>query len=330
MSKIWKLIILSIYLLSTTPLLANSSEFELWLSKFKMKAVKNGISQTTIDTAFYNVKFLDRVIVYDNRQPEFFEKTNIYVSKRATNISVKKAKKKLKENLDLFNKVEKEFNVEKEIILALWSIETNYGQNFGKMDIISSLATLSFDKRRSAYFTKELLTLLSLMDKGIVNKKMLYGSWAGALGNFQFMPSTIVNYGLDYDNDNKIDLKKSLFDSVASAANYINKIGWKYNHGCFEQVKFTKKVDKKLFNHSARNIKNKYDFNYWTKKGLISYKTNNEITLNGNLALVLPDGDVNSPKYLTNSNYEKILKWNRSLRFGISVCKLANMIKNEI
>ena len=310
--------------------MANSPEFESWLSQFKIKAVKNGISQITIDNAFQNVKFLDRVIVYDNRQPEFFEKTNIYVSKRATNISVKKAKKKLKENLDLFIKVEKEFNVEKEIILALWSIETNYGQNFGKMDIISSLATLSFDKRRSAYFTRELLTLLSLMDKGIVTKKMLYGSWAGALGNFQFMPSTIVNYGLDYDNDNKIDLKKSLHDSVASAANYINKIGWKYNHGCFEQVKFTKTIDKKLFNHSARNIKNKYDYNYWSKKGLINYNTSNEISLSGNLALVLPDGDLNSPKYLTNSNYEKILKWNRSLRFGLSVCKLANMIKNEI
>ena len=140
-------------------------------------------------------------------------------------------------------------------MLALWSIETNYGKYFGKMDIVSSLATLSFDKRRSEFFSRELLTLLKLVDDKILSKNMLFGSWAGALGNFQFMPSTILNYGIDYDNDGRIDLKRSMPDSIASAANYMNKIGWKYKNACFTQVNFNKEINKKLFNHSARNIK---------------------------------------------------------------------------
>ncbi len=229
--------------------------FNNWLESFKIEAAQKGISQKTINEIMSDARFLERVIVYDNRQPEFFEKTKVYISKRATTKAVKKAKVKYKENKEIFDEIEKKFKVEKEFLLALWSTETNYGNNFGKMNIVSSLATLSFDKRRSRFFTNELIILLSLIDKKILNKKMLYGSWAGALGNFQFMPSTILNHGIDYDGDNKIDLKFSMADSIASAANYINKLGWKYNHYCFAEVKFNKKIDKRYFNHSARNIK---------------------------------------------------------------------------
>ena len=309
---------------------ANIVEFNNWLVDFKLVAEKKGISKNTIDNVLTDAKFLERVIVYDNRQPEFFEKTNVYISKRATKRSLDKAKRILEKNKDIFDKVEKEFKVEKEILLALWSIETNYGNNLGKMDIVSSLATLSFDKRRSQYFTKQLLILLSLVDEKIISKEMLYGSWAGALGNFQFMPSTILKYGIDYDNDNKIDLKKSKPDSIASAANYINKIGWIYKGPCFEQVSFTQKVSKDLFNHSARNIKNRKKSTFWLNLGLINKSNNKKLALKSNTALVLPDGDIKSPKYLVFSNYEKILNWNRSLRFALSVCTLAKMIKNEI
>ena len=311
------------------PVFANNPEFNIWLNNFKKIALDKGISIKTVNEILSEAKFIDRVIVYDNRQPEFFEKTNIYISKRARDSSKQKAKLLLKKYNKIFTTVEKDFAVNKEIILALWSIETNYGNNFGKMDIISSLATLSFDKRRSAFFTKELLILLSLIDKKTVSKEMLYGSWAGAVGNFQFMPSTILNYGIDYDNDNKIDLKKSKWDSIASAANYINKIGWDKNLYCFQEVKFTKDVDKVFFNHSARKLKEKHDSIFWNNLGIISKSSEKKINLIGKSALVLPDGDINSPQYLVSDNYERILKWNRSLRFALSVCTLANKIKNE-
>ena len=317
------------FLFFTVKVQANPPEFKTWLKNFKDIAIERGVTKKTVDNILNDVKYLDQVIVYDNKQPEFFEKTNIYISKRASQRSAKKAKKKYLEYKQIFEKVEKEFKVEKELILALWSIETNFGTYFGKMDIVSSLATLSFDKRRSKFFTKELITLLFLVDNKIVSKEMLFGSWAGALGNFQFMPSTIKDYGIDYDGDGKIDLKQSMNDSIASAANYMNKIGWKYNNFCFTKVKFENDIDKNFFNHSARNLKNKKSYRSWNKLGVKSYSKNEFKNIN-NVALILPDGDLNSPKYLVSDNYEKILKWNRSLRFGLSVCTLAKMIKNEI
>jgi len=328
MSKFLTFLLLSAIILTQNSL-ADTKDFNVWLQSFKITAKKEGISKETIKLILSDAIYLEKVIVYDNRQPEFFEKTNVYISKRSSSRSFKNAKIILKENFNLLEKIEKEFNVEKEILLALWSIETNFGRNLGKMDLVSSLATLSYDKRRSEFFTKQLLTLLKLVDKNIINKEMLYGSWAGAMGNFQFMPSTIMNYGIDYDNDGKIDLKKSKYDAIASAANYINKIGWKYKDYCFKEVSFSNKINKSLFNHSARNIKNKKSIGYWNEKGLI-IKKNSKVESKLIAALVLPDGDINSPKYLVFPNYEKILKWNRSLRFALTVCTLADMIKNDI
>ena len=300
--------------------------FEIWLLSYKKFALKQGISQETIDIAFKNVKFLDQVIRYDRKQPEFFEDTKTYVDKRANISRVKTARKLLKENQILFTKVENKFSVEKEILLALWGIETNFGQHVGKMDIISSLATLSYDKRRRDFFSSQLLTLLNLIDEKLINPNTLYGSWAGAYGNFQFMPSSIKLYAIDYDNNNKIELKSSLDDSLASAANYINKIGWKKGQPCFFRVKLTNNIKDKYINSSARTISNRLKIKKWKKKGIINVD-GTDLSTNLKAALILPDGKPDTPAFLVFENYEKILKWNRSLRFGISVCTLANMIK---
>ena len=302
------------------------TDFETWLTSYKKIALKKGISQETIDVAFKNVKFLEQVIKYDRKQPEFFEDTVTYVSKRATDSKAKKAEKLLKKNTHLFSEVENKFKVEKEILLALWGIETHFGKHVGKMDIISSLATLSYDKRRRDFFSSQLLTLLRLIDKKLIDPSKLYGSWAGAYGNFQFMPSSISTYAIDYDGNNKIELKISLADSLASAANYINKIGWEKGQPCFYRVKLTKKVKKKYINLSARKISHKLKISKWKSKGVVNFD-GSELKTNLKAALILPDGKPETPTYLVFDNYEKILKWNRSLRFGISVCTLAGMIK---
>jgi len=325
-STINKISIISVIFIFATFFTATADEsFDVWLDSYKKHAFKKGISQETINLAFKNVKFLEKVIKFDRKQPEFFEDTITYVSKRASNLRANKAKKLLRENSILFKDVEKKFNVEKEILLALWGIETNFGKHVGKMDIISSLATLSYDQRRREFFSSQLLILLKLIDDKLVDVETLYGSWAGAYGNFQFMPSTIKNYAIDYDGNNKIELKTSLEDSLASAANYINKIGWKKNRPCFYRVKLTKEIENKYINTSARKIKNKLKISKWRKKGVVRYDGS---SLNGEFkaALILPDGKDNTPTYLVFGNYEKILKWNRSLRFGISVCTLSEMI----
>ena len=192
-----KLILLSQFLLFTNQLKAADESFNNWLNNFKNVAQSEGVSKNTINEVLTNVRFLPKVIEYDRYQPEFYEDTHTYISKRTSNNKVKKGLILYSKEKKLINKIENKFLVEKELLLALMGIETNFGKYLGKMDIISSLATLSFDKRRSAFFTNELLTLLKLIDKKVIDKNILFGSWAGAFGNFQFMPSTIKNYAID-------------------------------------------------------------------------------------------------------------------------------------
>ena len=158
--------------------------------------------------------------------------------------------------------------VEKELLLALMGIETNFGKYLGKMDIISSLATLSFDKRRSEFFSEELLILLKLVDKKIIKKDILFGSWAGAFGNFQFMPRTIRNYAIDFNENKIIELKKTE-DSFASAANYLKKNWMEKNQPCFYKIALKENIPKKFLNSSARKIENKKKANFYQKNILI-------------------------------------------------------------
>ena len=332
MKKI-RLIIFTLIFLTVGSLQVSSDEnFNIWLNKFKIKAIQEGISKKTVNSVMDKAIFLPKVIEYDRYQPEFYEDTKTYVSKRTSKDRVKKGIKIYKRNKSLINIVDEEFDVEKELLLALMGIETNYGTYLGKMDIISSLATLSFDKRRSEFFTSELITALKLIDRNKIDKNILFGSWAGAFGNFQFMPSTISKYAIDYNKNTIIELK-AVDDSFASAANYMKSIGWKKNEPCFYKVELTKNVPKKLLNTSARNIKNKKKYKYLKK--YLKFN-NNFIDDNEIVAIVTPDTDIIesnsklSPAYLIFSNYEKILNWNRSLRFAIAVCTLKNEFLNEL
>ena len=310
-----------------------AEDFNSWKISFKDYALNNGISKKTLDMIMPKVKFLPKVIEYDRYQPEFYEDTNTYIGKRASSGKVKKGKNLFIKNSSLILNVEAKFNVEKELLLSLMGIETNFGKYLGKMDILSSLATLSFDKRRSEFFTNELIIILKLIDSGVVDSDVLYGSWAGAFGNFQFMPSTIKNYALDYNSDDFIDLKSSE-DSFASAANYISKLGWKRDNPCFYKIKLKENTPVKYLNTSAKKIKNKKKFKYFKKYIYNSDK----IKVNEDLmvGIITPDREIveNSkllePAYLTFDNYELVLKWNRSLRFALAVCTLKDKFKNEI
>ena len=331
--KIIKYFIILFSILAQGTLSANDKLFNEWLLNFKIYALKNNISELTFDKAMSDVVFLPKVIQYDRFQPEFYEDTKTYVSKRSSNQKVKKGTKIYVTNKNFINSIEKKFLVEKSLLLSLMGIETNFGTYVGKMDILSSLATLSFDKRRSEFFTKELITILNLIENQKIDPKILYGSWAGAFGNFQFMPSTIKKYAIDYDKNNIIELK-STKDSFASAANYINKIGWKKNQPCFIRVNLIKSVPKELLNTSAKKLHNKNKFKFLRK-----YIKNNEIiTIDNDMigAIITPDKDIipNSenlePAYVVFENYEKILQWNRSLRFGLAVCTLKDKFENAL
>ena len=303
----------------------SDDNFDKWLLNYKQFAVNQGVTKKTVDEAFRNTKLLKRIIKYDRNQPEFIEKTKVYVGKRVNKQKVIYAKKLIKNNNNLLKKVEKKYKVPKNYLVALWGIETVFGKHKGKVDIISALATLSFDKRRSSYFSRELITLLKLIDNKIVSLDDLKGSWAGAHGNFQFMPTSIKNYAIDYNKDGKIDLYTSLEDSFASAANYLKKIGWDKNPWGVK-VKLSKNIDAKDFTYDARKLAKQLKVKEWVQIG-VKLPENFIINPNTKARLVKPDGKV-SEVYMVFNNYEKLLNWNRSLRFAITIGVFADLLSN--
>ena len=331
--KIIKNYIFLLLLLTANTLSADDKLFDKWLKNFKVHALKNNISELTFDMAMSDVIFLPKVIKYDRFQPESYEDTKTYISKRSTHQKVKQGTELYKSHEEFIKSIDKKFSVERSLLLALMGIETNFGTYVGKMDILSALATLSFDERRSEFFTKELITILQLIESKKVNHDILYGSWAGAFGFFQFMPSTIMRYAIDYDKNNIIELK-STKDSFASAANYINKIGWKKKQPCFVRVNLTKNVPKELLNTSAKQLHNKNSFEFL--KQYINDK--DAYSINEKLigAIITPDKDIIpdaenlEPAYIVFENYEKILEWNRSLRFALAVCTLKDKFENVL
>ena len=330
MKKIKLFIVSILIILNSSTLIAD--DFNDWKIKFKKRAINEGISKSTVNNLIDNSKFLPDVIKYDRYQPEFYEDTKTYISKRTSSKKVKLGKIILNKENNIINKVSSEYKVDKNLLLALMGIETNFGNYLGKMDIVSSLATLSYDQRRSEFFTKELITLLKLVDAKIIDPSTLFGSWAGAFGNFQFMPSTIKNHAIDYNKDGSIDLK-NIEDSFASAANYLSNLGWNDNTPCFYRINLNENIPDKYLNTSAKKIKHerkvKYLKNYIKNSSFLD-KYDNLIA-----AIVTPDAEIVEnanklkPAYIIFNNYKLILKWNRSLRFSLAVCTLKNSFENE-
>ena len=330
MKKIKLFIVSILIILNSATLIAD--DFNDWKVKFKKRAIKEGVSKATVDKLIDRSKFLSDVIKYDRYQPEFYEDTKTYISKRTSSKKVKLGKIILNKENNIINKVSSEYKVDKNLLLALMGIETNFGNYLGKMDIVSSLATLSYDQRRSEFFTKELITLLKLVDAKIIDPSTLFGSWAGAFGNFQFMPSTIKNHAIDYNKDGSIDLK-NIEDSFASAANYLSNLGWNDNTPCFYRINLNENIPDKYLNTSAKKIKHerkvKYLKNYIKNSSFLDKYDNLKA------AIVTPDAEIVEnanklkPAYIIFNNYKLILKWNRSLRFSLAVCTLKNSFENE-
>jgi len=330
MKKIKLFIVSILIILNSANLIAD--DFNDWKVKFKKRAIKEGVSKATVDKLIDRSKFLSDVIKYDRYQPEFYEDTKTYISKRTSSKKVKLGKIILNKENNIINKVSSEYKVDKNLLLALMGIETNFGNYLGKMDIVSSLATLSYDQRRSEFFTKELITLLKLVDAKIIDPSTLFGSWAGAFGNFQFMPSTIKNHAIDYNKDGSIDLK-NIEDSFASAANYLSNLGWNDNTPCFYRINLNENIPDKYLNTSAKKIKHERKVKYL--KNYIKNSSFLDKYDNLTAAIVTPDAEIVEnanklkPAYIIFNNYKLILKWNRSLRFSLAVCTLKNSFENE-
>ncbi|GAC28784.1 membrane-bound lytic murein transglycosylase B [Glaciecola pallidula DSM 14239 = ACAM 615] len=282
-------------------------------------AFQQGVSETRIAAEIPNLTQVPKVLDYDRNQPEFVQTFPSYYSARVNTWRIEKGREALTKNKNFLAELTKRYGIPGHYLLAFWGLETNFGNYKGKMSTLDSLATLACDPRRSDYFTGELMLALKLMDRESLSKEQMIGSWAGAMGHTQFMPTAYTKYAIDGDGDGKADLWNSEKDALTSAANFLNKLGWKPGL------------------RWGREVLLPSDFNYanvTNKKKPISHWADLHITkADGTTVgqsdipskLIVPAG-YKGPAFLTYHNFNIILRWNNSEFYGIAVGQLANRI----
>jgi len=299
---------------------AQAVDISAWLEILKNEAIKKDIRVSTFERALSNFKPIQRVIDLDRRQPEFTLTFEQYLRRVVPKQRVNKGRGKLTKHKVLLNQIGKTYGVQPRFIVALWGVETDFGRIDGGFPVIHALATLAIDGRRSKFFRSQLITAIRILDQGHITLDRMRGSWAGAMGNFQFMPSSFVSFAIDYDNDGKRDIWQNKYDSFASAANYLSKSGWRNDQTWGREVRIPKKFDKNLV-----GLKNRKNISEWRKLGVLRVDGRDLPKRNLMGSLVMVNGP-NSRIFLTYSNYLTILKWNRSKFFAIAVGMLAEKI----
>lgn len=304
--------------------MAYDSAFYRWLDELREEAVHNkGISDDIVNRALTDdIKLRETVVNLDKKQPEkkiTFEdyKKNIVNPWRKSF-----GLKYIKEHRKLLNDVSKKYGVESNYIVALWGIETNFGRNQGGFEIIPALVTLAYDGRRRDFFKTELFNALRILEEGHIGLHELQGSWAGAMGQCQFMPSSYLAFAVDYDGDGKKDIWKNESDVFASIANYLSKSGWKKGEPVLEQVKVPSSFDKKLID--LNNVSKPLSF--WRKQGVV-YSSGKQLPNSEKLVSLVQPGEDGYKIYIAHNNYKIIMRWNRSTYFATSVKYLADYFK---
>ncbi len=298
-----------------------SQSYEQWLSEFRQEALNKGISATIFDAAFKGVAPIERIIELDRKQPEFTQTLDQYLTARLTEDRIKRGKKKYAENRELLERIADKYGVQSRFLVSFWGMETNYGRFTGGYSVIAAITTLAFDGRRSQFFRNQLLDALTILEEGHVSPEQMKGSWAGAMGQAQFMPSTFRAYAVDGDGDGKIDIWNSKADVFASAANYLSTVGWSDELTWGREVIIPKDIDPAL-----ADLEIKKPLNEWQALGVRRLGGRDLPERDIQASLVLPDDDINGRAYLIYDNYHAILHWNRSHKFAVAVGTLSDLI----
>jgi membrane-bound lytic murein transglycosylase B len=312
---------LSVVVLSHQGLCAE--DFSSWLNELRQEARTKGISETTLHEALDNIKPIPRVIELDKRQPEFTQTFWRYLDIRVTESRIEQGRTLLKTHKELFDTIEMRYGVQPRFLVAFWGLETNFGNYMGSFPVVGSLATLAYDPRRSDFFRSELLAALSIIDAGHISAANMLGSWAGAMGQPQFMPSTFVRYAVDGDGDGRKDIWHSLPDVFASAANFLSESGWQGDKTWGREVKIPSDFDLDL---TGREVKK--TLAAWQILGIRKMNGEDLPQVNMKGSVILPAGH-NGPAFLIYNNFHTILRWNRSDFYAIAVGHLADRITDK-
>lgn len=299
---------------------AQDSNFEVWMLALKMEARSAGISQATIDTALSGVTPIQRVTELDRKQPEFTQTFWDYLDKRVTPQRVERARRLLSTHRVLLNQVQARYGVQPRFLVSFWGLESNFGSHTGGFSVIRALVTLAYDERRAEFFRAQLLDALRILDNGHISAEAMQGSWAGAMGQVQFIPSTFMRYAVDFDGDRRKDLWGSLPDVFASAANYLGAIGWRGDETWGREVRLPEGFDYGLADLSKRK-----PIGDWQALGVRRPDGSDLPRADLEAAIVLPAGH-KGPIFMVYNNYHSILRWNRSILYAIAVGHLADRI----
>ena len=326
--KLTKFFTLSSLLLASHVATANSSEtkkekipFEQYVEALKIEAIEKGIDTNIVNNAFEKVEFLKRSVKSDKEQPEFKLTLDTYIPRAVPDWKVDQAREAYKKHYHLLHKIGKEYGVQPRFIVALWGIETNFGRLTGRHYIISSLTTMAYEGRREALFKKQLFAALTILDEGHIEQDKFIGSWAGAMGQVQFMPTSYLNYAVDYDGDGKKDIWNNYADVFASAANYLKTEGWDDSETWGRQVLIPDDFDVSL-----AGIKQKKTLQQWQDIGVRRFDGSALPKVDMNASVVIPD-DASGRVYLAYNNYQVLMHWNRSYYFATAVSYLSERIK---
>ncbi len=313
---------ITLILLFLAPLSAQADDkFNAWLVSFKKDAASQGISKEIIDKAMVGVKPIPRIIELDRKQPEGTMTFAQYKKRVINDARVSQGRRLYNKHRVLLDRTAKKYGVPAQYIVALWGIETSYGNNTGGFGVVPALATLAYDGRRSSFFRRELINALKILDAGHISPNKMKGSWAGAMGQNQFMPSSFNAFAVDGNNDGKRNIWTSLPDVFASTANYLSKSGWKEDERWGRRINIPANFTKNMV-----GIKVKHDLATWKKLGVTLLGGSAIPVVKGMKAsIVVPDG-LKGEAYLVYNNYRVIMKWNKSTYFATSVGLLANQI----
>lgn len=295
--------------------------FDQYVEQLKIEAIEKGIDATTVNNAFAKVKFLKRSVKADKAQPEFKLTLDTYIPRAVPDWKIKQARAAYKKHYHLLQKIGKEYGVQPRFIVALWGIETNFGRLTGRHYIISSLTTMAYDGRRESLFKKQLFAALTILEQGHIEQKKFIGSWAGAMGQVQFMPTSYLNYAVDYDGDGKKDIWNNYADVFASAANYLRTEGWDSSETWGRQVLLPED-----FNVELAGIKQQKTLQQWQEMGVRRFDGSALPSVDMNASIVIPD-DASGRVYLAYNNYKVLMHWNRSYYFATAVSYLSDRIK---
>tara|TARA_Y100000780_G_scaffold104521_1_gene95004 strand:- start:1007 stop:2032 length:1026 start_codon:yes stop_codon:yes gene_type:complete len=310
------------------------ADFDVYVAALKKEAIEKGYDQALIEQAFATAKFKKKVISADKNQPEVKETLETYLPKRVPQWKIDRARKLYKENQDVLEKVAKEYGVQARFIVALWGLESNFGKIQGGHSVIASLVTLAFDGRRETMYKNQLWAALDILREGHITLDKFKGSWAGAMGQTQFMPTSFNAYAVDYNGDGRKDIWTTEEDAFASIANYLKQAGWNDDLTWGRQVKLPEGFDNS--NILKRGTKTRSQWlEYWkdSERSLADWQALGVRKMDGSdlpnvditAAMVMPD-DVNGRMYLAYDNYKALMHWNRSYYFATSVGYLSDRI----